>query len=39
MKGDALIDFRGSQDMGGVPRGTLTATVVRFTDPTCTEAQ
>jgi len=39
MEGDALIDFRGSQEAGEVPRGTLTATVVRFTDPTCTEAQ
>jgi len=39
MEGDALIEFRGSQEPGDVPRGTLTATVVRFTDPTCTEAQ
>jgi len=39
MEGDALIDFRGSQEPGDVPRGTLAATVVRFTDPTCTEAQ
>lgn len=37
--GDALIDFRGSQGPVDVPLGTLTATVVQFTDPTCTEGQ
>jgi hypothetical protein len=38
MEGDALIDLKGSQDEGAAASGTLSATVVRFTDPTCTEA-
>jgi len=38
MEGDALIDLKGSQDEGVAAGGTLSATVVRFTDPTCTEA-
>ena len=36
--GDALIDLRESAAAGEVPSGTLTARVVRFTDPGCTEA-
>lgn len=35
--GDALIDLRGPQQ-GDVPHGTLSAKVVRFTDPGCSEA-
>jgi Flp pilus assembly protein CpaB len=39
LEGDALIDLKGSQEEGDVRQGTLSATVVHFTDPTCTEAQ
>lgn len=39
LEGDALVDLKGTQAEGEVPEGTLSATVVRFTDPTCTEAQ
>ena len=39
LEGDALIDLNGSQEEGPEAQGTLSAAVVRFTDPTCTEAR
>jgi hypothetical protein len=38
LEGDALVDLEGSQAEGDIPHGTLSATVVRFTDPTCAGA-